>query len=316
MARTRGNFLQGVLKRVAILAAGIGAGLILRMVFLPAQPAPAKPVPAAPGDEESPTTPAETDAAALDPLVPPFDLGGDMVVASHSTGHAAIARPGMLAMMTAGGDSDGQHPSLNAALGKGRPFQFSFASKQNHLATHFASTTAAEHHAEPHDAGHHGPQRISTGDFAHGDRAVFEPHGDQVCASGCAASRHPTMPLVNTEFHQLLHEFASQPIDESSPAFEKLLYYGKQTQERLQRYGHGSLDPLRKMALQRELKKTHASVQIRLVDEHGEVRSWLPPTSVPLDRRHVFDMEAKGVQPLVTSGTVKRVGLYHLWTRL
>jgi hypothetical protein len=46
------------------------------------------------------------------------------------------------------------------------------------------------------------------------------------------------------------------------------------------------------------------------------VRSWLDPTEVPFDRRHVFEMEASGVQPLVTSGTVKRVGLYHLWTRL
>ena len=38
--------------------------------------------------------------------------------------------------------------------------------------------------------------------------------------------------------------------------------------------------------------------------------------AVPLDRRHEFDMQVNNVQPLITSGTVKRVGLYHLWNRL
>jgi len=52
------------------------------------------------------------------------------------------------------------------------------------------------------------------------------------------------------------------------------------------------------------------------LDEAGEVRSWLPATRVPLDRRHEFDMEVHDVQRLITSGTVKRVGLDHLWTRL
>jgi hypothetical protein len=37
---------------------------------------------------------------------------------------------------------------------------------------------------------------------------------------------------------------------------------------------------------------------------------------VPLDRRHVFKMDTKDLPPLITSGTVKRVGLHHLWTRL
>ena len=57
-------------------------------------------------------------------------------------------------------------------------------------------------------------------------------------------------------------------------------------------------------------------MEVRVVDEHREIRCWLLPTSVPFDRRHVFELETANVQPLVVSGTVKRVGLNHLWTRL
>jgi hypothetical protein len=156
-------------------------------------------------------------------------------------------------------------------------------------------------------------------DFAHSRRAVFEPHGGQVCASGCAASRHPTDELTRSDFRRLLEEFAGQPMDETSLAFETLLYYGRQTSKLLAAQGSpGSppLDPLRAAVLRRELQSTHATIEVRVVDEQGEVRSWLPPTHVPLDRRHVFPMETKRLQPLVTSGTVKRVGLHHLWTRL
>lgn len=152
--------------------------------------------------------------------------------------------------------------------------------------------------------------------FDHDDRAVFHPHGEEICASGCAASRHPTETLTDEEYLRLIDEFADQPINETSKAYEALLYYGRQTREMMNRHGVGSLDGVRVSALQNELKRTHAFVQLRVIDEAGEVRSWLPSTRVPFDRRHVFDMEVNAVQPLITSGTVKRVGLYHLWTRL
>ena len=166
-----------------------------------------------------------------------------------------------------------------------------------------------------------GENRVSYVDFAsdvfdHDDRAIFEPHGEEVCASGCAASRHPTEKLTEQEYNRLIRAFANEPISENSQAYEALLYYGRQTRDMLNRLGSGPLDDLRVAALRKELKRTHVFVQLRVLDEKGEVRSWLPSTRVPLDRRHVFDMEVNRVQPLITSGTVKRVGLYHLWTRL
>ena len=157
---------------------------------------------------------------------------------------------------------------------------------------------------------------LLTGDFFSDERAFFEPHGEQVCASGCAVSRHPTKELTKTAFRQLLEQFEREPISEESHALETLLFFGRQTKELIMSDGIGPLDSQRAAALQHELSRTHALISIRVVDENGVVRSSLPPTSVPLDRRHVFSMNVNEVQPLVTSGTVKRVGLYHLWTRL
>jgi len=153
-------------------------------------------------------------------------------------------------------------------------------------------------------------------DFRSGDRAIFHAHGEQVCASGCAASRHPTATLSKAKYLWLLRRFVEQPLDETSPALESLMYFGRQTLLWMEKLGTEPLDENRTALLKRELRKTHALVRFRVVDEHGVVRVHIPPTRVPLDRRHVFRMETKDLPPLITSGTVKRVGLHHLWTRL
>ncbi|MCH7728150.1 MAG: hypothetical protein IH991_16980 [Planctomycetes bacterium] len=153
-------------------------------------------------------------------------------------------------------------------------------------------------------------------DFSSGERATFHPHGNEVCSSGCAVSNHPTEELTHDKFRELIRQFADDDIDENSLAYETLLFYGRQTQALLTTLGPGELDPLRTASLKAELSKSNAKVWIRLLDENGEIRSFCPPTNVPMDRRHVFKMDANNLQPLVTSGTVKRVGLDHLWVRL
>lgn len=153
-------------------------------------------------------------------------------------------------------------------------------------------------------------------DFAHGPGALFHPHGEKVCASGCAASSHPTQQLTADHFDRLMGQFARQPIAHTSPAFEELLYFGRQTRKRIEDAGFAPLDADRAAALWRELGRTKARVSVRLVDEADRVRAWLEPTLVPLDRRHVFELHTNQLQPLIVSGTVKRVGLDHLWTRL
>ena len=147
-------------------------------------------------------------------------------------------------------------------------------------------------------------------------RASFHPHGEQVCASGCAASNHPTERLTRKHFEQLLRRYAVGPMDETNLAFETLLFYGRQTREMMAGQSDSVLDPLRLEVLRHELRRPGAKVSIRLIDDEGNVRASLPPTKVPFDRRHEFKMDTIRVQPLITSGTIKRVGLYHIWARL
>lgn len=158
---------------------------------------------------------------------------------------------------------------------------------------------------------------LALGDeFGHGQRARFHAHGQQVCASGCAASRHPTEQLTLPRFRELMFAASRKPLDANNQAFETLLYFGRQTRQFISQHGYVYLDDEQSWQLRAELLKSHAIVSIRVIDETEEVRSWIHDIRVPLDRRHVFDMETQRLQPLVTSGTVKRVGLDHLWTRL
>ncbi|MEM7316178.1 MAG: hypothetical protein AAF497_23835 [Planctomycetota bacterium] len=158
--------------------------------------------------------------------------------------------------------------------------------------------------------GHEDPE------FNHDSAAHFHAHGNQVCASGCALSRHPTATLTRSEFDELLLEMSKQPLTADNKAYETLLYYGRQTTRLLNQTDSKSLSPDDELQLRHELQRTHAKISIRVVDEHGEIRTWLDATRVPLDRRHEFTMQTNNLQDLVTSGTVKRVGLHHLWTRL
>ncbi len=153
-------------------------------------------------------------------------------------------------------------------------------------------------------------------DFEHGPAARFEAHGEEICASGSRVSRHPTERLTKRRFDELLQQLQQESPTAESLAFETLLFYGRQTADLIAQFGTGDLNPAVAKSLLTELRRTHVRIEIRVVDERGEVRSWLPATRLPLDRRHVFRMQAERLQPLVMSGTVKRVGLDHLWTRL
>ena len=137
-----------------------------------------------------------------------------------------------------------------------------------------------------------------------------------MCASGCAASRHPTTRLTAEAFDALLTEYQHSAPTAENEALEKILFYSRQSRKHWQQQRFACRNPLWQTVLDEELKKTHVLISLRVVDESGAIRSAMTDVRVPLDRRHVFEMESDGLQPLVTSGTVKRVGLDHLWTRL
>ena len=153
-------------------------------------------------------------------------------------------------------------------------------------------------------------------EFTHDPNAVFESHGEKLCASGCAVSRHPTRELSAEEYWQLLESYQRGSLDRSNQALESLLFFGAQTRHLINQHGLASLDRSHAEFLWEQLQTTRATISLRVVDRQGRVRSWLDQSTVPFDRRHIFEMATSDLQPLVTSGTVKRVGLDHLWVRL
>lgn len=157
---------------------------------------------------------------------------------------------------------------------------------------------------------------IAANPFKHDQEALPHGHGENLCASGCAASRHPTAPLTKDAFRQLLVAYQQSAPTANNVPLEKILFYGRQSRQHWNIQQTTSIDPLWRMVLDEELEKTHVFILLRILDESGDIRSTLTNVRVPLDRRHVFTMQTNNLQPLVTSGTVKRVGLDHLWTRL
>jgi hypothetical protein len=115
----------------------------------------------------------------------------------------------------------------------------------------------------------------------------------------------------------LLAAYQHEPIDRESDAFDELLYFGAQTRFQLRNESlRKLLDTEHLMLLNRELSRERAMVSIRLLDQHGKVRAECPATEVPQHVRQVFECDVYDLQPLVCSGTVKRVGKNHIWQRL
>ncbi|WP_372369871.1 hypothetical protein [Candidatus Uabimicrobium sp. HlEnr_7] len=136
----------------------------------------------------------------------------------------------------------------------------------------------------------------------------------ETCVTGCAAIPDTTPALTKKDFLRNLHLFANEPLSSKSLALETLLFYGEVTQNWLPETS--VLDKEHLQFLQRELQKTHVEIQLRVVDEKGIVRIELEPTVVKIgDKYHQHVHKTQEIQSLEISGTIKRVGLYHLWSR-
>jgi hypothetical protein len=177
------------------------------------------------------------------------------------------------------------------------------------------ATTSLKSEAEP--VASEAPTFASEGDHQGEVVPRLEPHGEQLCASGCALSRHPTPELTEQKFLDLMLAYSSEPMTEESPALEELLFFGVQTERFLRNSDEIALDPERLAFLQKELSRDKVVAEFRILDDTGTVRVGLPPTEVSLDRRYVFEpLNTQDFQPPEASGTVKRVGLNHVWQRI
>lgn len=137
------------------------------------------------------------------------------------------------------------------------------------------------------------------------------------CAGGCETAP----PMVNDdlsqeEFLRLRDAVAQEPVGLASLSLETLLFHGEATAAYLDFLGPGPLRADQVDFLRQELRRTHVQVSFRVVDEEGFVHASLSPTEVPLGKKQHVHLHTEGaLGDLEAGGTVRRVGLNHVWSR-
>jgi len=160
----------------------------------------------------------------------------------------------------------------------------------------------------------------ATGDVIGVDIEVPEVAGDKnydpKACHGCAIGKHEIPPYTDEMFRQAMDGYAGQPYWQEGKDLDTLLFYGDETKAKLAEHGTLPLSEEHLAFLRRELSRTHATVHIRVVDEHGEVRVEYGPERVPLKvKEHLEAKENGNLFAMEFNGTVARTGLYHLWSR-
>ncbi len=134
------------------------------------------------------------------------------------------------------------------------------------------------------------------------------------CKAGCGDARHPTKILSVKEFHRLVAEYESEPRT-GGKALDALCYYGGQTLGFMDSEEF-TLDVSKRALLKHELQKDQALLSVRLIDADGNVCLSMLEHRVPLGERNHLHVDSTTIAtPPIISGTVKRVGLHHIWAR-
>lgn len=144
---------------------------------------------------------------------------------------------------------------------------------------------------------------------------------DDVCATGCAAVRDSGEAPTSGELAALFERAHAGPWSGANLALETLLFHGAETRAWLgdrDTYAHSLAEQRFGERLDAELARQHAQLEVRFRTETGRTVLQLEPTRVPLGvKQHLWTADVDGdLQVPEISGTVRRVGLDHLWTRL
>ena len=143
-----------------------------------------------------------------------------------------------------------------------------------------------------------------------------EPPAEPKCAAGCSVASPPTAILSSSEIASCLEKIANQPVGSPSLELETLLFHASRVIPHLHEKGHGPLKSEQAQFLKRELARTHAEVELRIVDADGKQRMRFE-RQVPIgEKQHLHAKQAQGFAPPEISFTIHRVGLNHLWSRL
>ena len=139
---------------------------------------------------------------------------------------------------------------------------------------------------------------------------------DPKACHGCSIGKHHIPPYTDEVFREAMESYAEYPYWQESQGLDTLLFYGDETLEKLAEHGTEPLSPEHVAFLKRELRRTHAYVHIRVIDEHGVVRVEVGPERVPLKvKKHLKPRDTGNLYAMEFNGTVARTGLYHLWSR-
>ncbi|MBL4849713.1 MAG: hypothetical protein JKY65_29645 [Planctomycetes bacterium] len=136
------------------------------------------------------------------------------------------------------------------------------------------------------------------------------------CVGSCSAVADGPSVAEPLQVRRWLSDFRSQPLSGESAALESLLFYREATRRELASAGALALDRGRLALLKREVTRDAVYLEVRVRDASGRVRLRLPKTQIVLDRKQHLALENDLGQEVEYSGTVKRVGLDHLWVRL
>lgn len=151
---------------------------------------------------------------------------------------------------------------------------------------------------------------------------------------GCAVQ--PSDPLTPAQLTELLQRFAASSLptpgqDYDSISLDILLFHRDQLRQALGAGGAapsatsatGPKFPELPAAHRRFLHRASAAQQVRLglhiIDDQGRERARLVPRTVTLGEKshlHFSAAERSDLEAFEVSGTIVRVGLYHLWSRL
>ncbi len=140
--------------------------------------------------------------------------------------------------------------------------------------------------------------------------------GNSGACHSCSLTQHDLPTISDATLLEHLDEYAGLPLGSESSAIDQLLFHGDRTRTLL-RSNPARLPARQRAFLERELNRTHARVFLRVVDAAGNVVTHVDGARVPLDeKQHLMGSNLVALKPHEFNGTVKRVGLHHLWTRM
>lgn len=135
------------------------------------------------------------------------------------------------------------------------------------------------------------------------------------CSSGCSLAKHPIPEISRDELVAALHAFANEPLGAESDALDTLVFYWWEAGPLLADPSAEVLSDDHRAFLEAELTRTHATIDIRLVELDGTERVRTGPRVVPLGEKQHLHPRLVDVQELTLNGTVMRTAAHHLWAR-